>query len=370
MDLPDMPIGITTEKESVLPTLGITIENKWEGRIKKINRLLVYVPEGLALVNCDHRLDLARNLEGLDLQEGYTAYSLSSSDPITTDIAGQLTGSFRTFKCRIQTLSEPSDILGTAPIITKNFKVTVSYDYELVKSLSIDVKEGIGGRYAPTQLPPVAVTQSPTSSDITGYLSIIDTTKYNDKTYRQIIESSPGGKLNHELLAAIIVVATQVKNVEKTSTLNCAGITLMCGPLAARLNLCDNSACTGFDYRLQVDKHINSVAQHLASIRQAFTSPLNYEDKEKFVIASYAAGNTEIIKQAIGITAEETAEQQKAQTALKWEEVAPNLDAGLLNQFSEYQSLIDDERGQKAEEIKSYVSTVWNYKNAFSGKFN
>ncbi|MEM4337015.1 MAG: hypothetical protein QXG86_03355, partial [Candidatus Woesearchaeota archaeon] len=56
MDLPEMPIGLTQDQNVVMPTLGITIENRWEGRIKKINRLLVYVPEGLALERCDHKL--------------------------------------------------------------------------------------------------------------------------------------------------------------------------------------------------------------------------------------------------------------------------------------------------------------------------
>ena len=376
MGLPDMPIGITMSEETVLPTLGVTIENLWEGRIKKINRLLLYVPEGMTVQNCDHRIAEAKDLKADEVQQGYTAFQLDKNDPLATEIANQPTGTYRTFKCRIKTIKDPAQIIGTAPIATKSFKVTVSYDYELVKPISINVEAGVGKGYAYVA-PKAGVPSAPSKEDINIYKAKFETTEFQTvsgakQKYADLLKASTTDISIREMLAAIIVVETGVENAPKTSPDKidggCAGITNTCGPLAAQIHLCDSSLCSGYDYRMQVDREMNAVAQNLVTLRNSFTTPLNYNDKEKFAIASYAAGHPYLIKRAIEITSGQRTD--KAQTELTWEDVKPNINLEILNSWTAYDSFTEAQKIQKAEEIKSRTDTIVNYKNEFKGQFS
>ncbi|MBW3023274.1 hypothetical protein KY308_04170, partial [Candidatus Woesearchaeota archaeon] len=363
MDLPDMPVGISADNQ-VMPTLGITIENKWDGIIKKINRLIIYVPDGLSLdlASCDHTVIAAKDLEGDEVQEGFTAFELNPRDPLTTEIANHPTGSYRTFKCRVRTV-DASKILGSAPITTKNFKVTVYYTYDLVKTLTIDVKKGTGV-YVPTPSAPSAPS-APSESDISTYLMKFDTSKYEDRTYKQLLEATTGGKDNHELLASVIVVETGVENVPKDSA-GCAGIMRMCPALAVRYNLCKGANCEITDFRMEVDRQMSVGASYLMYLKGKFK---DYDDKDKFALAAYATGAPNsaefIILRAIQITSDKLG---KALNLLTWEEVKENINKELLKEYPEYKNLEDSQLDTKAEEIKSYPDIVLRYKQGFNGQ--
>jgi len=138
------PIGIYTEKDSRKLneiSLGVTLDNRWEGAIEKITDLIIKVPEGLTIENLDcGRGYVFENLGcagGGKLTEyceaGYNLYKLKNpkipKDP-----------NFETFKCDFG-VDQDLELLGTTPISTRYFKVVAEYDYKLNKSTTMTVKK-------------------------------------------------------------------------------------------------------------------------------------------------------------------------------------------------------------------------------------
>lgn len=149
MDLPQpMPIGIAADQ--IAPTFGISLNNQWQGKINKITKLLIYVPDGFSINvgdpgnlantgDCDHKFD-KYTPTGDEVQDGYNAYKLDDNDP-AVKLIGNLpeNAGYQTFKCRL-TLDDANRIIGSTPINTLYFKSTVSYVYQTQKSIGINVR--------------------------------------------------------------------------------------------------------------------------------------------------------------------------------------------------------------------------------------
>jgi len=125
-----LPVGVYSDRENIPFFFGITIENNWEGTIKKITDLEVQVHDSLELTNCDHGFEFKEN------EDGYNIYSLVP-DKRTEDIK---TGKFHSIQCRLNPV-EPRSLLGNEPITTRYFRVTASYIYELEKSVPVEIEK-------------------------------------------------------------------------------------------------------------------------------------------------------------------------------------------------------------------------------------
>jgi len=115
------------------PKLGITIENRWEGRLREIDRMIIQTPLHMTIArgDCDqtHPFD-----EVDDDDPEYHTYQLS--DVGKKKLAG-IEGYSQPIKCR---LTVHPDILGPTPVTTKYIRVNISYVYEIYDSIDIDVK--------------------------------------------------------------------------------------------------------------------------------------------------------------------------------------------------------------------------------------
>ncbi|MBN2112427.1 hypothetical protein JW707_05005 [Candidatus Woesearchaeota archaeon] len=136
------PVGIDLNEPQTTLTLGITIENNWDGMVTQINRMVVIVPKGFELIDIGANysqalcIDLPKNESLLCNDDENNVYV------VTTDNIGELyTGNFKSYRGYMRVNKANYDkILGVSPISTKYFKVTVDYTYNLEKEKVIDVK--------------------------------------------------------------------------------------------------------------------------------------------------------------------------------------------------------------------------------------
>jgi hypothetical protein len=118
----------TEDSEEEIVYVGITLSNMWEGTINEINRLVITVPEYMALVDgeCSGREfeQLADNSKGI-------SYMLK--DPIK-DITD-----YKTIRCPLKITSK-TGILGQAPLAIRYIKIETNYSYTIKKGKSITVR--------------------------------------------------------------------------------------------------------------------------------------------------------------------------------------------------------------------------------------
>jgi len=126
------PIAVSANN-SLKPKLGITIENRWEGKLREIDQMLIQTPLHMTIKkgDCDqtHPFD-----ELTDADPDYNTYALS--DYGKNKLAG-IEGYSQPIKCR---LTVDPEILGPTPVTTKYIRVNISYVYEIYDSIDIDVK--------------------------------------------------------------------------------------------------------------------------------------------------------------------------------------------------------------------------------------
>ncbi|MBN1385972.1 transglycosylase SLT domain-containing protein [Candidatus Woesearchaeota archaeon] len=131
METKKPPIGVG-ENDTVPPRLGITLDNRWEGQVKKFTKIEIHVPEETNLTDCDwnHKFNISDAQE-----EGYKIYSLSEEG---LKNLGTLNDGYKNINCRIGVV-DPEGLLGDQPITTKYFKMTAEYVYELSESVPVEV---------------------------------------------------------------------------------------------------------------------------------------------------------------------------------------------------------------------------------------
>jgi len=129
-----LPVGVYSDKENIPFFFGITIENNWEGTIKKVTGLEVQVHDSLELTNCgDYEFEFKEN------KDGYNVYSFIY-DEQTKNPWWQKIAEYHTIQCRLNPV-DPKSLLGNEPITTRYFRVTASYVYELEKSVRVEVEK-------------------------------------------------------------------------------------------------------------------------------------------------------------------------------------------------------------------------------------
>jgi len=129
----ELPIGVYTDKENIPFSLGITIQNDWDGIIKDVTELNVYVHDSIELIRCDHEMENKGHVD--EEQANYNVYSLIVPNRRTQNISD-----YETITCSVNAI-DPESLLGGESIITRYFRVSTKYIYELEKSTPIEVAE-------------------------------------------------------------------------------------------------------------------------------------------------------------------------------------------------------------------------------------
>jgi hypothetical protein len=166
--------------------LGVTVENRWEGKIKRIKTLIIKVPEGFEIdeAGCGDAWIVKKSCSGQpDICEAddtgrakYTKYYMLNPTSKTENGVVVKRGADRfveieqrqTFNCKVK----PKNLqvaLGNTPLVTHYFKVSVDYDYELEKGTSVHIKDVVGVEAFPLGLSNQDILPE-ALSDLTGVI--------------------------------------------------------------------------------------------------------------------------------------------------------------------------------------------------------
>ncbi len=143
MGLGQQPVALGQRGEA-FPSLGITLENAWEGKVLQVTDVFIYLPEGLTI----------STTEGIGLVSTTCADVPDEEQPACDDslvnvykltpeeLALPIYREFTIKNMRIYLkIADPDRILGKAPIAVQNIKTSVQYRYLLERTTSASVRE-------------------------------------------------------------------------------------------------------------------------------------------------------------------------------------------------------------------------------------
>ncbi len=130
-----LPIGIDSKGRQLL-TLGITLSNKWTGKLKNITKIVLVLPKGIVL---DSILPVNKftagdclEIEGCDAKAQNVYVINGISLPFEE-------ASYTTIRALLK-VESPGSLLGVAPLSIKSIWAIADYDYTLQKAKTITVR--------------------------------------------------------------------------------------------------------------------------------------------------------------------------------------------------------------------------------------
>lgn len=132
-----LPLGVDKDAGKTMPRLGITLHNKWLGKITKIKDLQIEVPDSISIVDCDYSFDGPWN----SLDEGFVIYKLKEEEKTNEKLVD--IENYRSINCRLK-IDKPDDLLGNTPISVRYYRIKADYIYKLEEPIMITVLEPKG----------------------------------------------------------------------------------------------------------------------------------------------------------------------------------------------------------------------------------
>ncbi len=136
MSAPEPPIGL---EDASKMSLGITISNKWSGRIEDVEEVVITLPRGIELdetEGCTHKF-----IHSGEDSSGNSRYALDIAAEREDD-SEKFTkiDKYQSFRCSLL-VTDSAALLAGKPFAIRNFKVNAKYTYSVEKDLSLDLKE-------------------------------------------------------------------------------------------------------------------------------------------------------------------------------------------------------------------------------------
>jgi|GEM_PF-6497084 len=153
------------------PSIGITLSNKWDGMITKVNRFVLFLPKGLRIrqvigaVGAEPQEITCNDLASTDAIEAATC-----SDDLNNIYDVKITGDqdpiklYRTYRFLLDS-DQPGALLGPGPLATRFYRASVDYEYRLEKKTRVTVQNSTSKSKAVrgSDIPPVIVLQEESS---------------------------------------------------------------------------------------------------------------------------------------------------------------------------------------------------------------
>jgi hypothetical protein len=143
MGISQQPIAVGNAGDP-LPSLGLTIDNGWEGKVLEIIGVFIIIPEGIMLVDIEGVEITEVKCNALPPEEqpscDDTLVNIYAFTPQELSLPYYKNLSTKTFRIPLE-VADPQKILGKAPIGVQNFKASVQYRYLIERKTSTTVKE-------------------------------------------------------------------------------------------------------------------------------------------------------------------------------------------------------------------------------------
>lgn len=128
---------ISLRDDDNLMQYGLTIDNRWDGKIITIDEVEIQIPPEFELDLERCTIEFTKVENGVD---GFNIYSYKDTNGVLRNIEG-----FKSITCRmILPQNKVSELMGPSPIKTEHFRARVKYNYEIEKSILITVKKSYG----------------------------------------------------------------------------------------------------------------------------------------------------------------------------------------------------------------------------------
>ncbi len=123
-------------------TLGISLRNRWEGKINKIKKLAIMMPNALSINSkrCGNIEFLDGSCADMKLTCNAKAYRVYIMDPDFARSYFKDIDQYKTIRCPIS-INPGALLVSGTPLITEFFRINTEYHYQLEKSASINVRE-------------------------------------------------------------------------------------------------------------------------------------------------------------------------------------------------------------------------------------
>ena len=136
-------VGLSDTQETKF-RIGITLDNQWEGKIKKLNDLTIKIPPSMELVDCDANKNFRKVEASIEESENGKYLSVYKLMP-TALLRMHDLEAHESFACRVSINSANRQaVLGNVPLATQYVKVIADYDYALPISTTVTVKPSSG----------------------------------------------------------------------------------------------------------------------------------------------------------------------------------------------------------------------------------
>jgi hypothetical protein len=143
MSIGQQPVAIGASGDP-LSSLGLTIENAWEGKVLDLTNVFIIIPAGLKIANIEGVGITESSCDAMAEEERATCddtlvkvYALTTEE-LSKAIYKNLT--MKTFRIPID-IENSEKVLGKAPLGVQNFKASVQYRYRLERTTSATVRE-------------------------------------------------------------------------------------------------------------------------------------------------------------------------------------------------------------------------------------
>lgn len=146
IDIGTQPLGIPNPAVNDQgPTIGVTVDNVWTGKMKKINYLVLMTPAGIEITDingitvekseCEKLPDMDRKMCNSTVDN---AYMLPERELLRVNAEKDIIA----YTFRAHTKITDYNKLVSADILPKNFKAGVNYDYEysVMRAINVDVR--------------------------------------------------------------------------------------------------------------------------------------------------------------------------------------------------------------------------------------
>ncbi len=135
---------LSIKKGRLGPTFKVTVDNRWPGKLTKIKKMIVYIPEGLEAdkTRCRDFSEITFAKGDEYYQENYKTYSLDVEKTKLNAVLSDLQNvrSYLNFVCGT-TIVDAQKLLGQTPVATQYFKTTIEYDYTSTEKTAVYVKK-------------------------------------------------------------------------------------------------------------------------------------------------------------------------------------------------------------------------------------
>ena len=126
--------------------IGVTLENRWQGKIKEIKDLIIKIPPSMSLSFCDYNIK-SEPCNGAECEDGKYSVVYRIQEGSEGGKRGKQSlkniESFQSISCRVN-VENVDAALGDVPLVTHYFKVSADYLYELKGETSVTVEKSGG----------------------------------------------------------------------------------------------------------------------------------------------------------------------------------------------------------------------------------